>query len=89
MLQLITNDNFVSVFHRVLLSDKGPRVSVANFFGNLYDLDEASSKIYGPIKKLLSEEIPPIYRDTSFEEFMAHYMKKGFDGSKSLQPFRL
>jgi isopenicillin N synthase-like dioxygenase len=89
MLQLITNDNFVSVYHRVLLSYKGPRVSVANFFGNLYDLDEASSKIYGPIKKLLSEEIPPIYRETSFEEFMAHYMKKGFDGSNSLQPFRL
>ncbi|KAK7314978.1 hypothetical protein VNO77_33510 [Canavalia gladiata] len=53
--QLISNDQFKSVEHRVVASDKGPRVSVACFF----TLDNyPSARIYGPIKELLSKENP-------------------------------
>lgn len=89
ILQLTSNDNFSSVYHRVLSNHKGPRVSVAAFFGTSHDLDKASSKIYGPIKELLSEENPPIYRDISLAEFMSHHLTKGLDGNSALQPFRL
>lgn len=90
LLQLITNDNFVSVYHRVLPpSHKGPRVSVASFFANSHDPTEVSSKIYGPIKELTSEENPPVYRDIKVAEYMDNRFKKGHDGSSKLEPFKL
>ncbi|XP_027350701.1 1-aminocyclopropane-1-carboxylate oxidase homolog 1-like [Abrus precatorius] len=87
LLQLMTNDIFVSVYHRVLTSHKGPRVSVASFFNG--QAKEGLSKVYGPIKELLSDENPPLYRDTTGADFMAHHLAKGLDGNSALQPFRL
>ncbi|XP_054809103.1 1-aminocyclopropane-1-carboxylate oxidase homolog 1-like [Prosopis cineraria] len=89
LLQLITNDKFISVFHRVLASQTGPRISIASFFINYDDKAEGSTKVYGPIKELLSEENKPLYKDTSVKEFLIHYFSKGLDGDSSLRPFRL
>ncbi|KAK7339001.1 hypothetical protein VNO77_19637 [Canavalia gladiata] len=87
---LITNDIFMSVYHRVLSSHKGPRVSVASFFNNSSDPNtKVASKVYGPIKELLSEENPPLYRDITVADFMAHHFAKGLDGNSALLPFRL
>ncbi|XP_027922353.1 1-aminocyclopropane-1-carboxylate oxidase homolog 1-like isoform X2 [Vigna unguiculata] len=87
LLQLLTNDMFISVYHRVLSRDIGPRISVASFFSSLFL--ENASVVVGPIKELLSKDNPPIYRDTTMEEVSAHYFKKGLDGNCSLHPFRL
>ncbi|RDY03863.1 1-aminocyclopropane-1-carboxylate oxidase-like 1, partial [Mucuna pruriens] len=88
-LQLLTNDKFVSVYHRVVSNHRGPRVSVASFFSNPNDPAKGTPKAYGPIKELLSEKNPPIYRDTTIEEIMAHHLAKGLDGNCALLPFRL
>ncbi|XP_027924688.1 1-aminocyclopropane-1-carboxylate oxidase homolog 12-like isoform X3 [Vigna unguiculata] len=88
LLQLITNGRFVSVYHRVLARNTGPRISIASFFINTST--RGTSKVVGPIKELLSEENPPIYRDTTIREVMAHYFdEKGLDENIPLQPFRL
>uniref|UniRef100_A0A251VBG1 Putative isopenicillin N synthase-like protein n=1 Tax=Helianthus annuus TaxID=4232 RepID=A0A251VBG1_HELAN len=50
---LITNDKFVSSQHKVVANKVGPRVSVASFFTT--GVIE-TSKVYGPINELLSEE---------------------------------
>ncbi|KAF9589964.1 hypothetical protein IFM89_029580, partial [Coptis chinensis] len=83
--QLISNDKFVSVEHRVLANHIGPRVSAACFFTNLGPL----TKMYGPIKELLSQENPAIYRETTLIDFVAYYDTKGLDGNSALTHFKV
>lgn len=85
-LQLISNDRFKSVEHRVAAKNIGPRVSVACFFTlHLYP----TTKLYGPIKELLSEDHPQVYRETTIKDFIAYYDAKGLDGKSALTHFKL
>ncbi|CAH2059987.1 unnamed protein product [Thlaspi arvense] len=86
LLQLITNDKFVSVEHRVLANrGEDPRISVASFF--VHPLP--SLRVYGPMRELLSEQNPPKYRDTTVSEYTSHYMARGLDGKSLLLHFKI
>ncbi|KAK7401654.1 hypothetical protein VNO78_13300 [Psophocarpus tetragonolobus] len=82
LLQHITNDKFISVQHRVLAKHQGPRISVASFFRT------GISKVFGPIKELLSEDHPPVYREISLKDYMAHRYASG-SGTSALLHFKL
>ncbi|KAI4318128.1 hypothetical protein L6164_025934 [Bauhinia variegata] len=84
--QLITNDKFKSVEHRVLANLKGPRISVASFFCTGL---KSFSKPYGPIKELLSEDNPPKYKEITIAGYVAFYHAKGLDGTSTLLHFRV
>ncbi|KAG8377585.1 hypothetical protein BUALT_Bualt08G0048400 [Buddleja alternifolia] len=87
-LQLITNAKFKSVYHRVRAKSVGPRISLAFFFTPF--LQESSQlKLYGPIKELLSEENPAIYREATGGEVVAGRRNKGLNGLPLLSDFQL
>ncbi|XP_059300843.1 1-aminocyclopropane-1-carboxylate oxidase homolog [Lycium ferocissimum] len=86
LMQLITNDKFKSVEHRVLARPVGSRVSAACFF---FPRSECMLKPYGPIKELLSEKDPPLYKSVSNLEYMAYYQKNVRECTSALPHFKL
>ncbi|KAM3249211.1 1-aminocyclopropane-1-carboxylate oxidase 1-like [Capsicum annuum] len=88
LMQLITNDKFKSVHHRVLATNVGPRISMASLF--IMNFQEGSgSGLCGPIKELLSNENPPMYRETSRKEYVTYLYSKGLDGTSLSSNFKL
>nr|POE68788.1 1-aminocyclopropane-1-carboxylate oxidase like 1 [Quercus suber] len=87
-MQLISNDKVKSVYHRVLVKNEGPRISVACFLRPQVQIGD-SLKVYGPIKELVPEDSSPIYREISVKDYLQHFYKKGLDGTSALPHFKL
>ncbi|KAJ4838809.1 hypothetical protein Tsubulata_011256 [Turnera subulata] len=86
LIQLISNDKFKSVDHRVLANSLGPRISVACFFPSHYS---PTDRPYAPIKELLSDENPPVFKEVTVKEYFAHYYSDVLGSSCGLDFFRL
>ncbi|MED6180904.1 hypothetical protein PIB30_014462 [Stylosanthes scabra] len=88
MMQVITNDKFISAKHRVLAQKLGPRVSVACFLRQ--HIEDESPRTYGPIKELLTDENPAIYREINVTDLAKLiYTTKLDDDVSGLKHFRL
>ncbi|KAJ0987239.1 hypothetical protein J5N97_005595 [Dioscorea zingiberensis] len=87
LLQIISNDKYVSVQHRVLANsgEKG-RVSIAVFFtpGKRGDSD-----IYGPLPELMSDENPARYRNLKMPELLEAFYNKAIGSKTILEMFKL
>nr|CAB3480830.1 unnamed protein product [Digitaria exilis] len=82
-LQLVSNDRFRSVEHRVLANSSRdtPRLSVACFFN-----PDDRARLYDPITEGSSD--PPLFRGVMVQEFIALFYGKGLQG-RPLDYFRL
>ncbi|KDP40308.1 hypothetical protein JCGZ_02306 [Jatropha curcas] len=89
MSQILSNDKFKSVYHRVLAKNVGPRISVACFLRSHLEQGTTSSRLYGPIKQLLSKENPPKYKETTMSDYVAKIYSKGIDGNSGLHYLKL
>lgn len=47
------------------------------------------SRLHGPIEELLSEDSPPIYRETTAKDYVKYIDSKGLDGTSGLQHLKL
>ncbi|KAG5588116.1 hypothetical protein H5410_048550 [Solanum commersonii] len=75
LLQIVSNDKFVSAIHRVVVKNVGPRISVACFFNGHF----VAPKMYGPIKELISEENPPLYKEFQVVDYITKFFSKPLD----------
>ncbi|KAL8140051.1 hypothetical protein V2J09_006072 [Rumex salicifolius] len=92
LLQLVTNDQFKSVKHRVLTLGVGPRISIACFFRTHLNRPVEKCRLYGPIKELLTQDNPPIYKETTITDYLNSFFGKGLDsldGTTGLSSLKL
>jgi len=86
-IQIISNDNYISVEHRVLAkASKEPRISIVLFFnvGHHTDFD-----YYGPLPELLSPNKPALYRKFTVPEFLESFFSKELDSKSFIQKVKL
>ncbi|KAJ4710058.1 1-aminocyclopropane-1-carboxylate oxidase-like 1 [Melia azedarach] len=85
MLQIMSNDEYKSVEHRVSAnSSRKPRISIAVFF-------EPSKKdnLYGPFPELISLEKPARFRSVKFSEHVQRFFAKELGGQSVMDSYRL
>ncbi|KAF9605613.1 hypothetical protein IFM89_017956 [Coptis chinensis] len=85
LLQIVSNDKFKSIEHRVLANLVGPRVSIACFLTVCLNM---TMKTYGPIKELLSDENDRVYQDLTTKDYIQYFSSQG-DGKSGLNNLKL
>ncbi|MCD7453644.1 Acyl CoA oxidase, partial [Datura stramonium] len=85
-LQLMSNDKYISVEHRVIANKNASRMSVACFIG---ETPWQSSKLYEPITELLSEDNPPKYRAITANDHTNYVVNRGLDGTSALLRYKI
>ncbi|GLT57812.1 hypothetical protein SLA2020_307600 [Shorea laevis] len=85
VLQIMSNDEYSSVEHRVLANPSPePRVSIAVFFNA-----SAREDLYGPFPELVSQEKPAAYRQFTYSDYLTRFFTKELDGKSLTNYYKL
>ncbi|KAL4378885.1 hypothetical protein GQ457_02G030930 [Hibiscus cannabinus] len=85
ILQILSNDEYISVEHRVLANpSKEARVSVAVFFN-----PGAREALHGPFPELTSPQKPPRYRQFAHHDYMTRFYTKRLEGKTLIDYYRI
>ncbi|KAK0574140.1 hypothetical protein LWI29_018773 [Acer saccharum] len=83
--QIMSNDEYKSVEHRVLANpSQEPRISVAVFF-NTNERD----RMYGPFPELVSPEKPAHFRQFEYTDYLKRFFTKELDGKSLVNYYRV
>ncbi|XP_075486222.1 jasmonate-induced oxygenase 2-like [Primulina tabacum] len=78
-LQIMSNGNYKSVEHRVIVNAKKERVSLAYFYNPRGDI------VMKPAEPLVSEEHPALYPAMTFNEYRLYIRTKGLHGKSQVE----
>lgn len=67
------------------MTHTGPRVSVACFFSGPTN----AAKVYAPIKELISDENPPIYKEIVLGEYITRFQTISLDNFRALDCYKI
>ncbi|CAL5430604.1 unnamed protein product [Camellia sinensis] len=85
ILQIMSNDEYRSVEHRVLANPhEEPRVSIAVFFNS-----SNRERLYGPLPELVSPEKPALYQQFTLPDYMQRFFSKELQGKTLTNYYRL
>jgi isopenicillin N synthase-like dioxygenase len=85
LLQILSNDEYVSVEHRVVAnSSNEPRISVGVFFNSA-----EREKLCGPFPELISPEKPAVYGKFTNADYMKRFFTKELDGKSLTNYYKL
>ncbi|CAL5047138.1 unnamed protein product [Urochloa decumbens] len=87
LLQIMSNDKYKSVDHRVIMNTREEaRVSIAIFFN---PGKRGDTVFYGPLPELVSSDNPPKYRDFTMSEFLGAFFKRDLASKALVDHFKL
>ncbi|KAF0904810.1 hypothetical protein E2562_037325 [Oryza meyeriana var. granulata] len=87
LLQIMSNDKYKSVEHRVVMnSHEEARVSSAIFFN---PGKRGDSVFYGPLPDLVSSGNPPKYRNFIMSEFLEAFFKRDLSSKALIEHFKI
>ncbi|XP_008797635.1 protein DMR6-LIKE OXYGENASE 1-like [Phoenix dactylifera] len=83
MIQVLSNDRYKSVLHRVIVNDTSERISVPTFYCPSPDA------LIKPAEAIADEEHPPIYRSFTYGDYYEKFWKRGLQSASCLDVFKL
>ncbi|KAJ4961077.1 hypothetical protein NE237_020987 [Protea cynaroides] len=85
ILQIVSNNEYKSVEHRVLANpEQDARISIAIFLN-----PSKREDLYGPLPELISPEKPALFRQFTLTEYMQRFFSKELDGKSLINFFSL
>ncbi|MBA0558119.1 hypothetical protein Golob_015153 [Gossypium lobatum] len=83
ILQIMSNDRYKSIEHRVVANRSKDRVSVPIF------VNPGPDAVFGPLPEVLESGEQPLYKEVVFSDYFKYFFSKKHDGKKSMDFARI
>ncbi|XP_022756143.1 feruloyl CoA ortho-hydroxylase 1-like [Durio zibethinus] len=78
ILQIMSNDRYKSIEHRVVANGRKDRVSVPIF------VNPGPDAVFGPLPEVLESGEQPLYKEVIFSDYFKYFFSKKHDGKKTM-----
>ncbi|MCD7455706.1 hypothetical protein HAX54_029224 [Datura stramonium] len=79
VLQIMSNDRYKSVEHRVIVNGSRNRVSVPIF------VNPAPDAVFGPLTQVLENGEKPLYKQVVYSDYFNYFFSKGHEGKQAIE----
>ncbi|XVF47210.1 hypothetical protein PTKIN_Ptkin03bG0090900 [Pterospermum kingtungense] len=83
ILQIMSNDRYKSIEHRVVANGSNNRVSVPIF------VNPGPDAVFGPLPEVLESGEQPLYKEVKFSDYFKFFFSKKHDGKKTMDFARI